>query len=108
MAMRQVPASWFDKSGWEHANMDVCEIIHMLVEAERALQRHDCATAYAAVLDAESKPLCLERDFLASRDRNLRKTAQMGAEVDTGRLSCPVANQILLPSRHPSRVSRIA
>lgn len=58
------------------AAMDTREVMQMLIEVERALQRHDCAAAYEGVLEAENELLLLEREFLSQQSQHGRRVAQ--------------------------------
>ncbi len=55
--------------------MDTREVMQMLIEVERALLRHDCGAAYVAVLDAESRLVRLEQEFLTRQEGLVRKAA---------------------------------
>jgi len=55
--------------------MGTHDVMQMLIEVERALQKRDYGTAFAALIEAEDRLLRVERESLARQDQIVHKCA---------------------------------
>jgi hypothetical protein len=55
--------------------VEASEVMQMLIEIEKALRKRDYSTAFAALFEAETRLLRLERESIARQSRNLKRAA---------------------------------